>query len=216
MTATRRRPAKPAPPEQRTSRLVFASIGGVLVAALIVAIVISMGGEEEAAAGEFGDPTVTGASLPMHTGGSTDAALGMTVPQLDGADFDGAAVTFGPEDGPAALLFLAHWCPHCQNEVPAVKAWMDTGRLPAGTSIVAVATGTDPARDNYPPSAWLEREGLDVPVIVDDAAGTVARAFGLSAFPYWVLVDAEGQVVARTTGSIPMESLEAALTALGS
>ena len=40
-------------------------------------------------------------------------------------------------------------------------------------------------------------------MILDDAQGTVAAAFGLSAYPYFVFVDADGQVALRATGACP-------------
>ena len=64
-----------------------------------------------------------------------------------------------------------------------------------------MATAIDPARPNYPPDAWLKREQWSAPVLVD-GDGSVADAYGLSAFPYWVAVDREGKVVMRATGEL--------------
>ncbi len=213
MTATKSRRTEPARP-QPAGRIVWIVIGAVLVAALVVAIVLSMGSEDDSTIQNYGTPTVTGTELPVLVDPATDPAVGMPAPAVDGAGFDGTAVTFDPQAGPTALMFLAHWCPHCQDEVPAVQDWLAAGGLPDGARIIAVATGTDPARDNYPPSRWLEREGLTAPVIVDDQTGTVARAFGLPAFPYWVLVDGDGNVAVRVAGSVPVQNIEAALAGL--
>jgi hypothetical protein len=73
--------------------------------------------------------------------------------------------------------------------------------------ILSVSTAVSPDRLNYPPSAWLEREDWAVPVLVDDADGSVAQAFGLSAFPFFVAVDAGGEVVARGSGELDREAL---------
>ena len=68
---------------------------------------------------------------------------------------------------PKILLFLAHWCPHCQREVPIVQGWLDAGGLPQNVDLISIATSIDPARPNYPPEAWLTREGWEPTVLVD-------------------------------------------------
>lgn len=35
--------------------------------------------------------------------------------------------------------------------------------MPRGIELISVATATDPAQANYPPSKWLENEGWTVP-----------------------------------------------------
>ena len=107
----------------------------------------------------------------------------------------------------AVLLFLAHWCSHCQAEVPVLQDWVDAGNAPDDVDIISIATAIDPAYPNYPPEAWLEREGWTLPVIVD-RPGSVATAYGLSAFPFWVFVDADGKVTGRMTGELSMADLE--------
>jgi hypothetical protein len=45
-------------------------------------------------------------------------------------------------------------------------------------------------------------------VIADDEAGTAATTFGLSAFPYFVAVDADGTVVARASGELTTDQFD--------
>ena len=71
--------------------------------------------------------------------------------------------------------------------------------MPEGVDLVSVATSIDPTRPNYPPDAWLQREGWTAPVIAD-TTNAVAEAYGLTAFPYWVFVGPDGKVVARAIG----------------
>jgi thiol-disulfide isomerase/thioredoxin len=105
------------------------------------------------------------------------------------------------------IMFVAHWCPHCQVEVPVVQQWVDDGGLPDGVDLVAVSTAIDSRRPNYPPGAWLEREGWTAPVLVDgNDAG--ARAAGLSAYPFFVGVDADGEVVGRVSGELTADQLD--------
>ena len=60
---------------------------------------------------------------------------------------------------------------------------------------------------------WLAREGWTAPVITDPD-GSVASAYGLTAFPFFVFVNADGTVAARATGELPMPELQASLAAL--
>jgi hypothetical protein len=70
-----------------------------------------------------------------------------------------------------------------------------------------VSTSVDKSRDNYPPSAWLEREGWTFPTVVDDTAQSAARALGLRFFPTTVFVNSDGIVVLRVSGAIPVDNL---------
>jgi hypothetical protein len=92
--------------------------------------------------------------------------------------------------------------------VPAIQAWIDEKGFPPGVDLYSVSTGAEPTADNYPPDAWLEREGWTVPIIADDAAGSVAAAFGLHAFPFFVAVGSDGTVLLRAAGEIPVDQLE--------
>ena len=127
----------------------------------------------------------------------------MTAPRLESVDFAGKPVTAGGATGsPYALVFLAHWCPHCQAEVPRLVAWLADHQVPDGVDLVAVSTAIDPARPNFPPSEWLDREGWAQPTLIDDAAYTAYRALGQLTFPGFVFVTADGRVSLRTTGEL--------------
>lgn len=148
-----------------------------------------------------GNVAVVGTRLPTLDRGS-DAAVGERAPVLHGASFDGSEMTIGGDGRPKVIVLLAHWCPHCRAEVPRIQDEIDAAGLPADVDVVAVATSIAEDRDNYPPADWLRREHWTVPTMVDDGANTAARAYGLSAFPFFVVVDAEGRVVERRSGEL--------------
>ena len=162
---------------------------------------------------EFSDITVTGEALPVFDSVSTatDTAIGLPAPVVSGKGFTGTEITTDGAGTPTLLVFLAHWCPHCQREVPLLVQWEKDGSTPTGVDVIAVATGTDPANPNFPPSEWLAREEFPAlwPVIADSADKKAANAFGLSGYPYFVLVDAQGNVFKRLSGEIPMDELTA-------
>ena len=108
-----------------------------------------------------------GMSAAAWEGFASMGLLGLPIPEVVGADFDGTEVRISRDGRAKILIFLAHWCPHCQAEVPVVQDWYQAGNLPDDVDLIAVATSTNSARVNYPPSAWLEEEGFQPPVIVD-------------------------------------------------
>lgn len=175
--------------------------------ALIVGVVVLFAALVYAAFGIEGDtgpeleevagaPEVEGQELPAFSP-EGDAAIGTPAPVVDGAGFDGAAATIG--EGDELLVFLASWCQFCREELPDIVEWMDAGDVPEGVTVTAVVTGLDPAAPNWPPQDWLEREGYTGRVVVDDADGTVASAYGMSGTPFWVALD-DGEVAARAAG----------------
>jgi cytochrome c biogenesis protein CcmG/thiol:disulfide interchange protein DsbE len=154
------------------------------------------------------------AALPAYVADAADPAVGRPIPELVGASFDGSPVNIKADGRPKLILFIAHWCPHCQREVPVVQAWLDAKRLPAGVDLISVATAIDPNRPNYPPDTWLAGEHWQPPVIVD-GDGRIATLYGLNAFPYWVAVNADGTVASRQTGELTPAQLDAIVASLG-
>jgi thiol-disulfide isomerase/thioredoxin len=164
-------------------------------------------------AAEITDAAVSGDALPAFTTGE-DPAVGATAPQITGQAIDGEPIEIRPGDGtPKALAFLAHWCPHCQREVPTVTQWAEDGQLPDGVDLVAVATGIDRNRPNFPPGDWLTREEWPGQTVVD-GDNAAAQSYGLTNYPYWVLVDGEGTVVQRWSGETTPQQLSERIGAL--
>jgi thiol-disulfide isomerase/thioredoxin len=200
------------PPATRRLPVIPITIGIVVLLAVVAALA-SRGGDDDdgatvTAVEETRPVTVEGVPLPEFADGQ-DAAVGATAPELVGAGFDGTPVEIAADGRPKVLMFLAHWCPHCQREVPVLAQWLADNGDPEGVDLYAVATGTTPDRPNYPPSAWLEREKLTVPTLVDDATFTAAQAYGLSAYPFFVALDGDNHVIVRGTGELTVEQWEA-------
>lgn len=185
-------------------------LGGVVGLAAIVALAISIAGEQplDESVG-YGTPSVSGTALPAYVAGSSDPSQGAQAPTATGADWNGNPVSIEPDGTPKIVIFLAHWCSHCQAEVPVVQSWVDAGNLPDNVELISVATSTDPLRPNWPPQDWLEREGWTAPVIMDDASGTVAGSFGMAGTPFWVVLNGDGVVLQRVSGEIPVDGLNA-------
>ncbi len=154
-----------------------------------------------------------GVALPTFTTTTTDPVLGETMPTLSGVQFDGSPITIKATGKPQLIVFVAHWCPHCQAEVPLLVKLAKAGDF-KGIDVTAVATGTNSGYPNYPPSAWLKRVGWTFPVMADSTKYAAATAFGLTAYPYFVLVNGKGEVAARSSGEVPAADIVANVKAL--
>ena len=142
------------------------------------------------------------------TEASNDPFVGVVAPEVIGSDFDGNPVSITADGTPRVVMFVAHWCPHCQREVPAVKALIDQGAVPEGLEIVVVSTAVRDGESNYPPQTWLQNEAWTGPVMRDSADNEVVLAFGAGGFPYTVYIDSEHRVVARSAGELPADILQ--------
>ena len=165
--------------------------------------------------GELGPVEVRGDSLPEleDKTGANDPARGMTAPVIIGQDFDGNTVRIDAvSEGPTLAVFLAHWCPHCNREVPRINELRDDGAFPEGLNIVGVSTGVSPDRPNWPPSEWFTDMDWTYPVIADGVdmqreTFIAADAYGLTGFPFMVLIGDDGTVLARWSGEMEKDDL---------
>lgn len=224
----------PSKPNQKVSTASSGgSSSGTLVWAAVIAVVVLVGGvavflargsddkppiEDETSAavtiatpasggGEGAEVAVPG-GLPLMPEGGPDPAVGVTIPTLEGTAVDGTPITIGPDGGPKVLVFMAHWCPHCQAEIPRLVEHFAADGLPDDVEIIGISTRVDTARPNYPPSSWLDDEDWTVPTLMDSVDSTAWLAHGAGGFPYFVAVDADGKVAARTSGELPMETFD--------
>jgi len=166
---------------------------------------------------------VTGEPLPQYPADAglvadpaTDPATGKTPPTLKGETFDAKPITIAPGGKAKVVLFVAHWCPHCQVELPQIQKWIDDGNLPSDVEIYAVATATTESRPNYPASAWIANEKFAPQVLLDDEQGTAASAYGLTGFPYLVMMDKDGKVTNRASGEVPIDQFGTLVDSLSS
>ncbi|HEY7627646.1 MAG TPA: TlpA disulfide reductase family protein [Ilumatobacteraceae bacterium] len=211
--STRARRAAP-PPPKKTVWWPWALLAGLVVVALVIAIASTLGSDEKVTEGTGGSAaetqsvTVVGDPLPKQTASGLDSSpVGLAAPTLHGFNFDGSSVDITPGGTAKMIVFLAHWCPHCNNEIPVLNAWRDTGQMPAGLDVIGVSTAANAQSENYPPSAWITRKQWTWPVLADSADGTAAQAYGLGGFPTFVIVGTDGKVKLRYSGEAPQEVL---------
>lgn len=185
-------------------------VGGVVGLGLIVWLAASIAGDaglsDEIG---FGEVTVEGAALPIYVDAATqDPTLGFTAPTVSGADWNDLPVSIEPDGRPKIVVFLAHWCPHCQNEVPVIQNWVDGGGLGDDVDLYSITVLTNKLRPNWPPQDWLEEEGWTAPTIMDDANSSAVIAYGMRGTPFYVVLDGENTNLGRFSGEVGVAGLE--------
>jgi thiol-disulfide isomerase/thioredoxin len=211
----------PPPAKKKPLPILPLALGAVVVVLAIgLALAFTAGEDEPAADGQgstnpdlagaelaaFGPVTVEGTPLPAFAQTEGDPAAGTPAPRLVGEAPSGTPTEVGGAGQPTLVAFLAHWCPHCQRELPVIVDLEEEGALD-GMRTVAVLTGTDEAAPNYPPADWLIEEGWTGDVLVDDESTTAGAAYGLAGYPFLVFLDADGNVVARASGELGAEAI---------
>ncbi len=201
------------------SRTPLLVIGGlVLVVVVAAAGAILATSSSPQVAQPAASVQVSGQPLPQLPDSGADPAVGQRLPTLTGTGIDGQPLTISADGRAKVIVILAHWCSHCQAELPRLVDWLAANDVPANVDIVAVTTAIQPASTNFPPSAWLEREGWSQPTLVDDGSDTALAALGMANFPGFVAVGPDGVVRQRLTSEIGMDQfsqLVAGAAALG-
>jgi thiol-disulfide isomerase/thioredoxin len=161
------------------------------------------------AAAEFQKVTTTGDALPQLPESGDDPAVGKAAPTLTGYDLAGRPAKIDPgSDGKATMLvFLAHWCPHCNAEVPVLNEWKEKGLVPTNLRVVGITTASRPDQANWPPSKWLVAKKWTFDQFADSEKQDASAAYGVGGYPFLVFIDAAGNVTSRTSGEVPVEDI---------
>lgn len=202
-------------PDKSSNKIFLLAIVGVLIiGALAVAFIASgrksaISGAPTAEISIKGDPVSPMPDKVSLTDPSTEPSYGKVAPELTGTNFNGDPVTLKPDGRYKAVYFVAHWCPHCQKEVPLVAQLISEGKVPANMDIYAVSTSVRPEAGNYPPQVWLNNVKLKANILRDDTASTALQAYGGGGFPYVIYLDGQDRVIARTSGELGLEGIQA-------
>lgn len=157
----------------------------------------------------FRDVLVEGEALPHWEPGTTDHAVGLTAPTVTGEDWKRNQYGIMEDGRPKVIVFFAHWCSHCQAEVPELGEWIQDGNVPDSVDLYTINVFAHPSRPNWPPEEWLAGETWPVPVIMDDESSAVADAYGVGAVPFYVVLDGDNTVLTRVAGQMGVEGFEA-------
>lgn len=217
--ASKRKPTKKSP--SRT-RLVVLGAVAVVVVGVLFAIGSSRDSSDGAGSsttstvpsgdggpGEYQPVTVDGVALDPRGDGAIDPSVGLEAPVLAGYTFDHEEIVIDPRQSaaPTLLVFLAHWCPHCNREVPRLLEWKERGLVPDRLRVVGVTTGSRDDQPNWPPSQWLADFEWPWEVLADSRSQDAALAYGVDGYPFMVLIDAQGRIAHRMSGEVGVDDL---------
>lgn len=124
-------------------------------------------------------------------GGPAAFAAGPAAPDFSVVTLDGETNSRASLAGrPALLVFWAPWCRVCQRELPVLAEFARTTR-PAPLRLLAI--GFADSRANVDAFVKARADTFVFPTAYDEG-NRVAEAFGVTATPTFVLLDAAGRV----------------------
>ena len=158
---------------------------------------------------------IRGKYLPKLVQGYEDSALGWAAPEVKGVGLDGEEIYIGGEGPTTLIMVLAHWCPHCRNEVRELAPFLNETDSLNRVRMVTLLTSINDERANFPPHTWLDLEKWPVPSIVDTPSSQIATAYGISSFPFFIVINDKGEIALRIPGRLGVETLSRLLDAIG-
>lgn len=137
-------------------------------------------------------------ATPPPAAASNGAGLGVgdPAPDIQMAGVDGEVLKLSDLKGKVVLIdFWASWCGPCRRENPhVVNAYRTYG--PRGFEVFSVSL--DKSQDPWVKA--IAQDGLTWPNHVSDLAGwnnAAAQAYGVRSIPHTILIDQEGNILAR-------------------
>ncbi|WP_237181155.1 TlpA family protein disulfide reductase [Roseomonas haemaphysalidis] len=147
--------------------------------------------------------TLLAARQGMAAAGGLSPAAPKPVPPLSFTDADGKPYDLGAFPGRMLLVNLwATWCAPCVKEMPA----LDRAQQALGDENWAVLPLSSDRGGAAQVTPFFERTGLKHLKIWLDPRGAAARAVGARGLPTTLVIDRQGQEVARLEGDAEWDS----------
>ena len=125
------------------------------------------------------------------------------VSDVEFTDPKGGTHTLADYKGKVVLLnFWATWCAPCREEMPSLDA-LQKAKGGEDFEVLTVASGRNTAAAI---NRFFQESGVTGLPTLTDPQMALARAFGVMAMPATILIDAEGNEVARMTGDADWSS----------
>lgn len=208
-TTSKKRKSAKAPPKPAKRNWAFpAIIGAVVLVGVVIVVVASMGKSDS-----------TSSDVVLAGGGPGDAATVLTAegsaerdqpaPSISGQDmYTGRQVSLAEMKGkPTLVTAWAHWCPHCQKELPIIQQLSKEEAGNFNFLTVSTSAGSQPASAQYAtPATLMQTQGITMPSLRDDGTKG-AQALGVEGFPTLLMIDADGKVVGKASGELPKDQL---------
>jgi thiol-disulfide isomerase/thioredoxin len=124
------------------------------------------------------------------------AKAGDAAPQFTAKTLKGENFTNGSFRGQVALLqFWATWCPHCRSDQPVLD---NIAREFSGEGLVVLAVDVKESADTV--KEYLDEHPRSCNVVLSDDTNLVTQ-FAPKGFPYYVLIDRDGNVAGTQNGA---------------
>ncbi|MBM32341.1 MAG: hypothetical protein CL764_05730 [Chloroflexi bacterium] len=203
--------------------VLFATIGVISLIFILILVLIFSGNTSNQTTGSFkGNINIQGETVPQLPQSfdrncifhsitlcqNFESAANTIIPDIEGVSISGEPFKIKNDGRKKIILFLAHWCPHCQVEVEIFTSWAETRGLPKDFDIYTIATANNSSQENYPPQTWLNEANWQFPTIIDTDSDNIAKIFGVTSFPYWVLVDSDNKILTRLSGTFKEEDID--------
>lgn len=121
--------------------------------------------------------------------------IGDKAPLFTIKDANGNAINIADYKGKhTILIFWASWCVPCRKEVPNIKKAYEILKM---KNVVFIGISLDEQKNN-----WIKAIQADKPQWINGAdlkgrLSPVALKYGITAIPRYILIDADGQIVAN-------------------
>lgn len=138
---------------------------------------------------------------------SSDTTAAMVAPEFSGVTLEGQQVALSDYLGkPVVVVFMASWCGPCRDEAPELEQFYNDNSDRAGLLAVNVSDSEEDIR------AFMSENGLSFPLMLD--GDSAADAYGVTAIPTTVVVDAEGHIAKRLIGGTTADNLSLVIDGL--
>ncbi|WP_110927565.1 thiol-disulfide oxidoreductase ResA [Bacillus massiliglaciei] len=129
-------------------------------------------------------------------------AAGSEVPDFVLTDMEGNEHKISDYRGKGVFLnFWGTWCKPCEYEMPYMEKQYQAFK-DQGIEVLAVNVG----ETEYAVNSFAEGHGLTFPIMIDQ--GEVQSAYKVDPLPVTFLIDKDGKLVDRLTGSLTEESIK--------
>ncbi len=145
-------------------------------------------------------------------GPTTDTTPGGTAREFSLPDLAGKSRSLSEWRGQVVVLnFWATWCPPCREEIPL---FIDLQKRHGRDGLQFLGVAIDRREDV---AGYYVQIGMNYPTLIgDDNAIELMRAYGnrTGSLPYSVIINRDGQIVARKLGAFRGQELESLLSPL--
>lgn len=130
--------------------------------------------------------------------GKQQVKVGDMAPNFELKNLDGKSVQLADFRGKEGVVlnFWGSWCDPCKAEMPYINKALKEGRIKGVTVL-----GVDDQESAVTVSTFLEKNGLDIPVVLDQK-GVVTNAYNIGPIPTTFLIDKNGRIVKKIVGGM--------------